>query len=230
MRRLRGALTIASALTSGCEEPARHECPQPASSAAISATAKATSTAPLPAQSTEGPETTPRGEPASDGGGTVDASATEPEPAAVDWENKQPHISEGEDLTSRARGLFEAIAKDNPTLGESFWFPKEPFIPLKDVKGPDRYWEQLHRMYANDIHALHRKRSSWEGATFDSYRAGSTPSWVKPGDEVNKIGYFRSYHGKIAYSVGAEHGSIDVHTLITWQGRWFVTHLTKMKH
>ena len=230
MRRLRGALTIAAALTSGCAESARYDRPQPASSAASATTAKATPSAPLPAQSTEGPKTTPRGELTSDAGAAVDVSPAQPEATAVDGENRQPHISEGEDLTSRARGLFEAIAKDDPSLGESFWFPKDPFIPLKDVKGPDRYWEQLHRMYVNDIHALHRKRRSWEGAAFDSYRAGSTPSWVKPGDEVNKIGYFRSYHGRIAYSVGAEHGWIDVHTLITWQGRWFVTHLTKMKH
>ena len=119
--------------------------------------------------------------------------------------------------------------KDEPALGDPFWFPKEPFIPLKDVKGPDKYWEQLHRAYANDIHKLHKKRRSWDGATFTRFTVGSPPKWVPPGDEANKIGYHRSFHGKLAYEIGGEAATIDVHTIISWQGRWFVTHLGKFK-
>jgi hypothetical protein len=160
---------------------------------------------------------------------TPDAGAPAADTPPFDPKNQQKGALESDELTERARGLFEAIAKDDPSLGEAFWFPKEPFIPLKDVKGPDKYWDNLHRTYLNDIHALHRKRKSWEGASFLSFTVGSTPKWVKPGDEVNKIGYYRSFHGQLRYSVGGSESTIDVHTIITWQGRWYVTHLNKFK-
>lgn len=136
---------------------------------------------------------------------------------------------ESEELTARAKQLFEAIVHDDPALGESFWFPKEPFIPLKDVKGPDKYWNNLHATYARDIHALHRKRKSWDGATFVGFKVGSTPKWVPPGDEVNKIGYYRSFRGKLTYRIDDKNSTIDVHTIISWQGEWFITHLSKWK-
>ena len=35
--------------------------------------------------------------------------------------------------------------------------------------------------------------------------------------------------GQLRYEIGGELEKIDVHTVITWQGRWFVTHLRKFK-
>jgi hypothetical protein len=134
-----------------------------------------------------------------------------------------------DELTERARGLFQAIVRDDPALGEPLWFPREPFIPLKDVKGPERYWENLHSTYVLDIHALHRKRKSWDGAEFVGFVTGSTPKWVKPGDEVNKIGYYRSFRGKLRYRIDSQVYSIEVHTIISWQGKWYITHLRKFK-
>jgi hypothetical protein len=137
--------------------------------------------------------------------------------------------TEGPELQERARALLDAIAKDDPALADSFWFPREPFTPLKDVKEPDKYWQQLHRTYGTDIHVLHKKRKSWDGATLVRFDGWSKPKWVKPGDEANKIGYYRAFHGKLRYKVGDEEDEIDVHTIITWQGRWYCTHLRKFK-
>lgn len=162
----------------------------------------------------------------------IAAAPTKPEeplPPLVADNQVKPIEGTPEELTSRAKGLFEAIVKDEPALGDPFWFPKEPFIPLKDVKGPDRYWDNLHRAYAVDIHKAHKKRKSWDGAVFSDFKVGSTPKWVKPGEEANKIGYYRSFHGKIRYELEGKTYSIDVHTVITWQGRWYVTHLGKFK-
>ncbi len=152
-------------------------------------------------------------------------------PAEIVADNKVAP-TEGAELQERARGLFEAVVKDEPERAEAFWFPKEPFIPLKDVKEPGKYWSQLHRTYVNDIHALHKKRKSWDGAEFVSFDGWSRTKWVPPGDEANKIGYHRAFHGKLHYKAGGkngEDGEIDVHTIITWQGRWYVTHLRKFK-
>jgi hypothetical protein len=149
--------------------------------------------------------------------------------APVDWKNEAKYVTESDELTQRARGLFEAIVKQEPPLAEDFWFPKEPFIPLKDVKNPGRYWDNLHSAYLDDVRALHRKRKSWDGAVFERFTLGSTPKWVKPGDEVNKIGYYRSFRGTIHYRIDDKPAKLEVHTLITWQGRWYVTHLRKIK-
>lgn len=198
--------------------------------AAPSAPASGSASAPIPAASPSASAA-----PAEDAGVALEASADASVDAAsaaeapIDPKNKVAPVSDGPELEARARGLFDAIVRDEPALGDPFWFPEEPFIPLKDVKGPDKYWKELHRLFVNDVHALHKKRKSWEGATFESYEMGSTPTWVKPGDEANKIGYYRSYHGKLRYRVDGQRFTIDVHTLITWQGRWFITHLSKRK-
>lgn len=188
--------------------------PPPATASASAAPPQATAIASAAAPSTA--------EPADAGAG--DAGAT-----AFAADNKVSP-TEGEELTARARGLFDAIVKDDPALGDPFWFPKEPFIPLKDVKDPGKYWEQLHRTFVADIHALHKKRKSWSGATFTAFTRGSNPKWVKPGDEANKIGYYRSFHGQLKFDVDGKSESIDIHTVITWQGRWYITHLRKFKH
>ncbi len=97
------------------------------------------------------------------------------------------------------------------------------------MKEPGKYWSQLHRTYVNDVHALHKKRKSWDGAEFVKFDGWSRTKWVPPGDEANKIGYHRAFHGKLHYKAGGEDAEIDVHTIITWQGRWYVTHLRKFK-
>jgi hypothetical protein len=158
----------------------------------------------------------------------VAAAPAAPAPPFAADNNLPP--TEGPELQDRAKSLLDAVIHDEPQLGDSFWFPKEPFIPLKDVKGPDKYWEQLHRTYGNDVHALHKKRKSWTGVVFEKFEIGSKPKWVKPGEEANKIGYHRSFRGKLHYTVDGQSESFEVRTVITWQGRWYITHLSKFKH
>lgn len=187
--------------------------PPPAPAASAAPPVSASASAPAPAASAA-PSPAPSAAPAA------------PPPVVAD---NKVEPTEGQELADRARALLDAVAKDDPTLGDPFWFPREPFTPLKDVKEPDKYWQQLHRTYAADIHALHRKRKSWDGVEFVSFEGWSKPKWVKPGDEANKIGYYRAFHGKLRFKVGDDPGEIDVHTIITWQGRWYCTHLRKFK-
>ena len=70
----------------------------------------------------------------------------------------------------------------------------------------------------NDVHELHKKRKSWDGAKFTGFEIGSAPKWVKPGEEANKIGYYRSFDGEIHFDVDGAPTSLKVHVLITWQG------------
>jgi len=159
----------------------------------------------------------------------IDAGAADAAPPPIVADNKVPPSTDDAELQGRAKQLFDAVVKDDPDVGESMWFPKEPFIPLKDIKDPAKYWGELHRAYGKDIHLLHKQRPSWDGCTFDKLEPGSTPKWVKPGEEVNKIGYYRSFRWALQYKTPTGADSFEVHVVITWQGRWFVTHLRKFK-
>jgi hypothetical protein len=206
---------------SACGKPA----PPPADVSATpppAATAAATASASASAAPVETSQPADAGPPAAT---AVDAG----EPAPIVADNKVAPTA-GQELQDRARGLFEAIVRDEPERAEAFWFPKEPFIPLKDVKDPGKYWNQLHKSYVNDVHALHKKRKNWEGAEFVKFEGWAREKWVPPGDEANHIGYHRAFHGKLRYKAGGEDGEMDVQTIITWQGRWYVTHLRKIKH
>ena len=127
-----------------------------------------------------------------------------------------------------------AIQKNEPRLADEFFFPKEPFIPLKDVADPARYFDQLIATYHRDIAHLHGQRKDWTTARFVSFELGSPPGWVAPGKEYNKIGYYRTFHGKLRYRVGegehAQVSEIGVGTIISWDGRWYVTHLEPIRH
>jgi hypothetical protein len=106
-----------------------------------------------------------------------------------------------------------------------FFFPREPFVPLKDVADPGRYHDELVATYRRDIMALHGARRRWDGARFGAFALGTEPKWVPPGGEWNKIGYFRTFDALLSYEVAGKRRELAVRTIISWQGRWYVTHL-----
>jgi len=134
------------------------------------------------------------------------------------------------DLEARAAHLLEAIAQNEPGTADDFFFPRAPFIPLKDVSDPGRYFDQLLTTYHRDIRSLRAERTEWEGVAFVSFELGTTPTWVAPGKEYNKIGYFRTFGGKLRYRIGDKVKELAVSTIISWDGRWYVTHLSPIRH
>gem|GEM_PF-543623 len=173
--------------------------------------------------------------PARNDAGKVDLPLPASTAPAADPENRARPAQASADLEARARHLFDAIVQLQPQLADDFFFPRAPFIPLKDVREPARYFEQLLSTYHRDIAAVHATRRDWTGATFLSFALGSEPRWVAPGKEYNKIGYYRSFHGKLRYRFEADGGSVRVHeldvgTIISWDGHWYVTHLAPIRH
>jgi hypothetical protein len=147
-----------------------------------------------------------------------------------DPENRTKPPPASDDLAERAEHLYRAIAENDPGLGDDFFFPREPFVPLKDVQDPGRYHAQLLAAYHRDIRELHSKRKDWSGSSFASFELGTPPTWVSPGKEYNKVGYYRTFHGKLRYRTGERTTEIDVGTIISWDGRWYVTHLLPIRH
>lgn len=147
-------------------------------------------------------------------------------PETTNAENPEPDSPQ---LHARAAQLLQAIANDDGAAGDPFWFPRGPFVALKAIDDPGKYWEQLRRAYRADIHELHAQRKTWDDIEFVRFDVGSRPKWVEPGKEANRIGYYRSLHGQLHYRVQGKPRVVDVHTIITCQGRWYVTHLNAFK-
>jgi len=143
----------------------------------------------------------------------------------VDWENRQRPTSDDPELTRQGRALFAAIVKNAPDLAAGFFFPRQPFTPLKEAGNPDQYWQKIFGLYQKDIRRLRRKRRVWSDATFESLQPGTPPVWIKPGRVHNKIGYFRTRFARLRYRYAGQRFTLFLHTLISWQGHWYVTHL-----
>lgn len=139
-------------------------------------------------------------------------------------------------LLARAEGLFDAIVKDDPDLALPFFFPAGAYAQVKAIANPASDFK--HRLLANykrDIHAAHEKlgaaasRAKFVGLSVPMDRA----RWVEPGEEGNKLGYFRVYGSKLEYedqaSPGARKLTIELTSLISWRGEWYVVHLTGFK-
>ena len=222
------ARTVPSAGTFDAKKPGEIAAPTTAaaaSTAAIPATTAAASAAPAvpiaasaPAIASAAPAATASA-----------ASADAPDPT---WnlKNDQRPSAPTEDLTTKAAHLFTAVQKDDATLAADFFFPRNAFLQVKDIGNPGKYWDQLFRTYNRDVHDLHIKhKAKMAGAQFVDIQAGSPAKWVPPGEEANKIGYFRSFNAKVRYRVGETYGHFDVRVQITWQGKWFITHLLPWK-
>src|SRR5262249_10953073 len=73
-----------------------------------------------------------------------------------------------DELQARAKKLFEAIQKDEPDIALQMFYPRDPFITLKDMKDPAAYWDKLVKQYKAHIHGYHRKLGKRaDEATFD---------------------------------------------------------------
>jgi hypothetical protein len=53
--------------------------------------------------------------------------------------------------------------------------------------------------------------------------------WVEPGEEWNKLGYFRVFGSKLRFEVDGTADSFDVKSLIAWRGEWYVVHLSAIR-
>ena len=81
-----------------------------------------------------------------------------------DPENQARPPAASPDLDEHAAHLLEAVATNDPPTADDFFFPRAPFIPLKDVGDPARYFDQLLAAYHRDIRTLHAQQKDWSGA------------------------------------------------------------------
>jgi hypothetical protein len=177
----------------------------------------------------------------------VDAGAAAPSDAATDAalevassgeaSGKLPQTRarpepSGPAFDARVRALFDGIAQDDVEHAMPFFFPLTAYAQVKAIANPAADWKaRLVAHYARDIHALHAKLGP--NAAHARFVAADVPMerarWVEPGEEHNRIGYFRAYGTKLRGEIDGAPVSIDVTSLISWRGEWFIVHLTGVK-
>jgi hypothetical protein len=140
---------------------------------------------------------------------------------------ESPHFERG------ARLLFEAIVADDAELAMPFFFPQAAYEQVKDIPDPARDWERrLKAAYQKDLHKYHRSLGKFRGeARFEKVRVeDSLAKWVKPGTEVNKVGYYRVMRSVLVYRDHIDRPrELGIITMISWRGEWYVVHLAPFK-
>ena len=133
---------------------------------------------------------------------------------------------------ARARSLFDAVAQGKPELARGAFFPVGAYQKVKAVGNPAGDWRvRLLAAYERDIRDLHVElgaraaRARYVGIDVPEERG----RWVEPGEEYNKLGYYRVFGSRLKYEVDGHERSFLVKSLISWRGEWYVVHLSGMK-
>lgn len=133
---------------------------------------------------------------------------------------------------ARSKALWEAIVSDDPDKALPFFFPVKAYEQVKAIDNPASDWRRrLVGAYKRDIHALHKRlgEHASEAKLVRLDLPEDRAKWVEPGDEYNKLGYYRVYGTRIVYDVGGKERSFEISSLISWRGEWYVVHLTGFK-
>jgi hypothetical protein len=160
---------------------------------------------------------------------TADASPPV-DPATLPQTHDRPR--EGDAFQARARVLWDAIVQDDPDVALPFFFPMPAYAQVKAVANPEADWK--HRLVAafrRDVHHLHETLGTHAGDAklVELEVATERAHWVEPGVEGNKLGYWRVYGSKLRYQTDRGAASMDVRSLISWRGEWYVVHLSGFK-
>ena len=129
--------------------------------------------------------------------------------------------------------LWSAIVNDDPALATPFFFPLAAYLQVKAIANPNTDWHQrLLAAYQRDIHTMHAQlvaslsAASASTATLQGLSVRSTAAtWVLPGQEYNRIGYWRVYGNALVYRVGSVAHSFPIYSLISWRGEWYIVHI-----
>jgi hypothetical protein len=149
-------------------------------------------------------------------------------PAGNDPKRKEPPaVPEAAPSQDRARLLVEAIRQDKPELAAPFFFPQDAFRRVKGIKDPDRYFRKLMRVYLEDVRAMRKLVKNPAQIEFVSFSLGRQKRWVARGKEANALPYWANYKARVVVKDGDRLVTLPLRVIITWDGGWYVTHLTR---
>jgi hypothetical protein len=150
---------------------------------------------------------------------------------ALPQTDEQP-VASGATFAAGVQGLWQSIVRDDPDLAMPFFFPKRAYLQVKAISDPATDYEQrLIANYEQDIHTLHSQLGA--DAASAQFVGIDVPDGqavlVQPGEESNKLSYWRVYGTTLRYSVNGTTNSFPVTSLISWRGEWYVVHLGEIR-
>ena len=158
-------------------------------------------------------------------------TASTTDPGALPQTDERPAAS-GATFTAGVQGLWQAVQQDRPELAMPFFFPQAAYLQVKAIADPATdYQQRLIADYEQDIHTLHAQLGADSaGAQFDSIEVPDAQSvLVQPGEESNKLSYWRVYGTTLHYTEDGQARSFPVTSLISWRGQWYVVHLGQIR-
>jgi hypothetical protein len=158
---------------------------------------------------------------------TTAPTTTTVDPGALPQTDERPSAS-GPTFTADVQGLWQAVQQDRPELAMPFFFPKAAYLQVKAISDPATdYGQRLIADYEEDIHTLHAQLGAGAGdAQFGTIDVPDAQAVVvQPGEESNKLSYWRVYGTALHYTEDGQEGSFPVTSLISWRGQWYVVHL-----
>jgi hypothetical protein len=131
-----------------------------------------------------------------------------------------------DELTLRARHLFEAIAQDNPDLGSDMLFPRDAWMASRDANDPGKQWDvKTAAGFRRSVHALHKRTKGIERAKFVSFEIGRTVTQAATRHKEWKLPIWESHRGHITFTLDGKTMRWDVAELAAWRGAWYLTRL-----
>ena len=127
----------------------------------------------------------------------------------------------------RAKLLVEAIRKDQPEVAVPFFYPRGEFPKVKAIKEPDGYFRHLMKVYLGDVRDMRKLLKQPEKVEFVSFELARARRWVVRGEEANRQPYWAAYKSQITVKDGDRTVKLPVRVMISWNGEWYVTHLTR---
>lgn len=156
------------------------------------------------------------------------STTTVPGPGALPQTDAKP-TTDSPVFERNAKALWRAVVADDPSVGETAFFPLAAYVQIKAIADPTADWHnRLIADFATDVHALHAqlgtdaRRATFLGLTVPDANA----EWIVPGVEYNSGSYWRVFGSTLRYRLpdGTEH-ELPVTSLISWRGEWYVVHL-----
>jgi hypothetical protein len=153
------------------------------------------------------------------------------DPGALPQTDERP-VAGGATFDGGVQGLWQAVQQDRPELGMPFFFPQAAYLQVKAISDPATdYQQRLIANYEQDVHTLHAQlgadAASAKFAGIDVPDAQAV--LVQPGEESNKLSYWRVYGTTLHYTEDGQEHSFPVTSLISWRGEWYVVHLGEIR-
>jgi len=129
--------------------------------------------------------------------------------------------------------LFEAIVRDDPEVVMPYFFPRVAYEQVKAIARPERDWRmRLVRLFERDIHGYYRHLGRYRNqAQYVGFEVVEDRArFMKPHTEGNRLPYWRVLRSHLIYR---DHQGrrlrLEVTSLISWRGEWYVVHLNGFK-